>query len=106
MTGTMSWRHTHLHTGTMSPRTNHLPNTGTMSWRVRTRAIDAAAMAMPVNAAIVRLLLMSDFLRGCRVCCGWSGRGLRCGESAQEVAAVSGPYEAFGDGRIAFIVDL
>jgi len=28
------------------------------------------------------------------------------GEAAEEVAAVGGPYEAFGDGRVAFIVDL
>jgi hypothetical protein len=28
------------------------------------------------------------------------------GESAEELTAVGGPYEAFGDGGVAFIVDL
>ena len=39
------------------------------------------------------------------VCPGWSWFwGL--GESAEEVAAVGGPYEAFCGGRVAFVVDL
>src|SRR4051794_39117573 len=56
------------------------------------------------------LPLATDFrwglLRGCRDSSPSALRGWWEGESAEEEAAVGGPYEAFGDDGVALIVDL
>src|SRR5215212_5777883 len=65
-----------------------------------------AARTLGARTVPARLTAGANGLRGCRdssSCALW-GWGL--GESAEEEAAVGGPYEPFGDDGVAFIVNL